>query len=780
MKHVVPELRGLAASSAAAQRVARYLAAVAPVDDERLAGHVAALQGELPAGVDPAGAVAFAQERLAAWWRLAFEDVDMGDIHARRALSRLPDALLSERPHDLQAVRRLRRHFAEPAALPPQRLARSRMTAWARLLPMLAAGVAGALGFADIVHAPPIVVIPWAALFGLLLSLQVHSAILALIGLVKRDPAAPPENTAPLPPTALVMPIYEEDPQRVFAALGAMREALLRTGRAEEFAFYVLSDTQDALRAADEERAWRRLAALAGGRLPVYYRRRSANVGKKAGNLAEFAVRNAHRFTYAIVLDADSVMGARTILALVDRMEREPAIGLLQAPVALRGGETLFARLLQFSHAVAGPLLFRGLGAWSGADGNYYGHNAIVRLRGFVECCGLPTLQGSPPLGGPILSHDFVEAALLRRGGWEVRFADGIDESFEEPPPTLGDYLTRDRRWCQGNLQHLRLVFAEGLTFVSRLHLLFGALAYLVSPLWLVFLAGGALVFAAGGTLAAHAALPVTAATLGVLLLPRLLGSADAFAVRSREFGGRFRLLLGCLLELATSALLAPVLLIAQTAFVLEILLGGAIDWRAQRRRIGAAFDSLDRRLLTSSLIGAVVGGALLLFARPLAWVMAPVWIPWILSQPLAIVLGRRSSSKLLATAVEIEPPPILKAAERLGSYFHADQTARFRDIVLDPVLNARRRSELGRRSSASDPTLATVADKAIVRGPAALRPDERNRLLDDPAQLERLHARAWQEWPVEAWHLPRPVHAEPPTLASGVSRLPIAGESND
>jgi membrane glycosyltransferase len=408
MRQVVPEIPALVTSTPAAERVARFLAAIAPIDDDRLAARVTAILADMPAGADPATAVAWAQERLDSWWRLAFDDVERGDPHARRAMARLPDAFLSTRPGHLASLRKLQRQFAEPAVLTPQPLARSRMTAWARVLPMLLAGIGGAAVFAHAVNAPPILALPWAALFGLLLSLQVHAAVLAILGLVVRDGAARKPGTATLPPTAIVMPVYEEDPEAVFAALAAMREELYATGRAEHFAFYVLSDTQDALRAADEDRAWRRLAAMAGGKIPVYYRRRTANIGKKAGNLAEFAVRNAHRFTYAVILDADSVMGARTIVSMVEQMEENPTLGLLQSPIALRGGETLFARLLQLGHSVAGPLLFRGLGVWSGADGNYYGHNAVLRLRAFVDCCGLPTLQGSPPLGGPILSHDFV------------------------------------------------------------------------------------------------------------------------------------------------------------------------------------------------------------------------------------------------------------------------------------------------------------------------------------------------------------------------------------
>jgi membrane glycosyltransferase len=115
---------------------------------------------------------------------------------------------------------------------------------------------------------------------------------------------------------------------------------------------------------------------------------------------------------------------------------------------------SLFARVQQFASRLYGPMLSEGLAWWSGSEGNYWGHNAIIRTRAFAEQAGLPRLPGRKPFGGEILSHDFVEAALLRRGGWDVRMAPQLYGSFEECPPSLPDLIVRERRWCQGNLQH--------------------------------------------------------------------------------------------------------------------------------------------------------------------------------------------------------------------------------------------------------------------------------------------------------------------------------------
>src|SRR5450759_193464 len=237
-------------------------------------------------------------------------------------------------------------------------------------------------------------------------------------------------------------------------------------------------------------------AAGTGGTLtppvmPVWYRRRWRNIARKSGNLEDFVTRWGSRYDHMIVLDADSVIDASSLLRLVQMMHEDPALGILQTAPQLIGARTLFGRLQQFAGCVYGPVISRGLAAWSGDGANYWGHNAIIRTAAFAQSCGLPELKGRKPFGGHVLSHDFVEAALMRRSGWKVRMATDFCGSWEESPPSLIDVAIRDRRWAQGNLQHTKVIHAAGLKITSRLHLGIGIMSYLSSPLWLLMLGIG-------------------------------------------------------------------------------------------------------------------------------------------------------------------------------------------------------------------------------------------------------------------------------------------------
>ncbi|MBN8772313.1 MAG: glucans biosynthesis glucosyltransferase MdoH, partial [Thiobacillus sp.] len=224
---------------------------------------------------------------------------------------------------------------------------------------------------------------------------------------------------------------------------------------------------------------------------PLYYRRRRRNIARKAGNIADFCKRWGGGYDYLLVLDADSLMEPTSIIELARRMEADRDAGLIQTVPRLVHGKTVFARLHQFASRIYGPAIATGLAWWVGGEGNYWGHNAIIRRRAFTEAAGLPDLPGKAPFGGHILSHDFVEAALIRRAGWTVKIADDIQGSYEETPPSLVDFAIRDRRWCQGNLQHVGVLPARGLHWVSRFHLVSGILSYLASFLWLLLIAAG-------------------------------------------------------------------------------------------------------------------------------------------------------------------------------------------------------------------------------------------------------------------------------------------------
>ena len=290
--------------------------------------------------------------------------------------------------------------------------------------------------------------------------------------------------------TAVVMPIYNEAPSRVFGAMQAIFEDVERTGQAHAFDFFLLSDTTDANVWIAEERAFVAMRA----RLPqarFYYRRRRKNLGRKAGNIADFVTHWGGHYPHMVVLDADSLMTGEAIVGLAAAMEADPDAGIIQSQPLVINRNTMFARLQQFAARIAGPVIGAGLSAWMGRDGNYWGHNAIIRTRAFADHCGLPDLPGKPPFGGHILSHDFIEAGLMLRAGYTVYMLPDLGGSYEESPPSLIDLAARDRRWCQGNLQHARIIGAKGFTLATRQHLAHGIMGYLASPLWMAQLLVG-------------------------------------------------------------------------------------------------------------------------------------------------------------------------------------------------------------------------------------------------------------------------------------------------
>lgn len=635
----------------------------------------------------------------------------------------------------------------------------------------------------------------WAALFSFLffqLALGASTALLGFSGVRSAaalepdstlEASARPHSEAPdqaLPKTALIMPVYHESAEEVFAALAAMREALSARPEARAFEVFVLSDSREPVLAAEEESAFRVVAAEQAS-VPIYYHRRAVNERQKAGNVAEFFESWGPRYTYVVVLDADSIMSADTLVALVRRMEREPRTALLQAPVALHGAETLFARALQFASSVCGPLFTRGLAAWSGPHGNYYGHNAVIRVEAFLACCALPKLKGNPPLGGDVLSHDFVEAALLCRADWEVKSAPELSSgSYEGVPPTLPEYIARDRRWCQGNLQHIALAATRGLRTMSRIHLLSGAAAYLASPAWFLLLGLGVVLWDQGVVFREFGPL-LMAGTALLLVTPWLLGfitvAKDARA--RRLHGGFVRLLVSVLGSLLLGALIAPLLMLHHTRIVLSILTGSAVRWGAQRRRAASSFWTSVRLEGLTTLLGLGIAAALGFTGSALfAW-LAPVWVPWALAIPIAVAvssarlgLGLRRLG-LFSVATEVEPEPLLERVEQLRTLTRADTALRYRDLVLDPVLIETHLARLEPGPSVASKLLAELRQRALCEGPASLSADEWRVLAEDAESMRRLHREAWQRWSVDSWGQARereevPSDSEPSELILG------------
>jgi membrane glycosyltransferase len=529
--------------------------------------------------------------------------------------------------------------------------------------------------------------------FALTLAWIAQAAASAVAGLLpqRRPPLAPADEVAQAR-TALLMPIYNEDPLRTTAALQAMAEELHAAGHAQGFEIVVISDSTQPDAWIRESLAIARLREALQGKMPVWYRRRWRNIGRKAGNVQDFVERWGARYDYMVVLDADSLLTADTLVTLVRAMRADPQLGLLQTVPLLVGRSSLLARLQQYAGRIYGPPIARGVAGWSGDDGNYWGHNAIIRVDAFASSCGLPELRGRRPFGGHILSHDFVEAALLRRRGWKVRMMPGLEGSYEESPPTLIDLAVRDRRWAQGNLQHVKVVGAAGLGMPSRLHFTFGIMSYAASPLWLVMLMlGFALSVQAGlhnpeyfpaefqlfpnwPRFDAPRMLDLFIFCLGVLLVPKVLGFLRAFfSFRMHRALGTIEMLASTLVELLLSALYAPVLMLMQSRSVAEVLLGRDSGWSSQRRDEGQGSWSEAVRIHWGHTLAGI------LLAVLFAW-LAPPLLPWLspvlAGMLLAIPLSRLSGSAaigrglarmgILCTPEEESPPPIVQRRDAL------------------------------------------------------------------------------------------------------------------
>ncbi|MDR0184755.1 glucans biosynthesis glucosyltransferase MdoH [Lysobacter arvi] len=506
------------------------------------------------------------------------------------------------------------------------------------------------------------------------------------------------DSATPLPElgtrTALLMPTYNEDPERLLAGLEAIHESLQATGRIHQFDFYVLSDTTRPAIQAHEERAFRKLRERTGGHANLFYRHRKDNRERKAGNVAEWVRRFGGAYPQMLILDADSLMTGDTIVRLVGAMERNPDVALVQTLPMIVNGNTLFARMQQFAGRVYGPVIAHGIAWWHGAESNYWGHNAIIRTRAFAEQGGLPELRGPKPFRGTVLSHDFVEAALLRRGGWALHMVPNLGGSYEEGPPSLTDMLVRDRRWCQGNLQHSAVLPARGLHWVSRWHLMMGIGHYFTSPMWaMLMLVGLAIPLVNAGLGSDTFFLPgfspsaywreqdperflwVFILTMSVLLAPKFMGWLTLFFDREtrRGCGGIVRSFLSMLLETLLAALMAPVTMYVQSRGVAEVLAGKDSGWDAQRRDDGTLpLSGLVRSYGGVTLLGVIAGvGAWLISPSLAAW-MAPVILGLLLSIPIVAFTSARGPGlflrrlKIFSIPEEHTPPAVLVRAAEL------------------------------------------------------------------------------------------------------------------
>lgn len=556
------------------------------------------------------------------------------------------------------------------------------LATWAGLL-LWAAGILSVNGwtlvdgliFFGIVFGTPWAVLGfWNALIGLWL---LHGARDSLHAVAPFLAAA--KGSVPLTlKTAVLMTLRNEDPRRAMSRLGIVKASLERRSAGEAFSYFILSDTDREDVAREEAAAVAELRATGGTPERVVYRRRSANTGFKAGNVREFCETQGRDFDLMLPLDADSLMTGEAIVELVRVMQVHPEIGILQSLVVGTPSASPFARLFQFGMRLGMRTYTFGQAWWTGDCGPFWGHNALVRIRPFVEHCNLPLLKGGPPLGGHILSHDQVEAVLMRRAGFEVRVVPVENGSYEDNPPDALEFIRRDVRWCQGNLQYLKLLGLPGLKPISRFQLLWAILMFIGVPAWTMMIA---LLPLAAWQAQGVAEFPVTSAKalyvtfLLMYLAPKVAGFVDALVTKGEtaRFGGTLRFVLSATLELVFSFLQGAVSAIRITIFMIGLMFGRSVIWSGQQRDA----EELSWRQALAALWPQLVFGCLVLGAlgaispATMLWSL-PLTAGYVLAVPFAVVtaspgLGAVMRQRGIAAIPEDFAPPVEIAGLQAG-----------------------------------------------------------------------------------------------------------------
>jgi membrane glycosyltransferase len=632
-------------------------------------------------------------------------------------------------------------------------------------------------------------------IFWLALSFMTALAGFAVIALGLRRSIADLKDydaSAPLSGrTAILVCTYNESPERIFGMAVATMRSIAKTGQREAFDLFVLSDTTDPDIWVQEEAAFQAVREREAEGSRIFYRRRSANTGKKAGNVADWCRRWGANYEYMLVLDADSLMTGESVAKLAAIIEKNPDFGLVQTVPVSIGRNTLFARLQQFAGRLYGPMLATGLSFWHRGVSNFWGHNAIIRTRAFIESAGLPMLPGKPPFGGPILSHDFVEAALLNRAGWRVCMVPDLVGSYEEIPPSLIDFAMRDRRWAQGNLQHSRVLLASGLHWVSRVHMAMGIMAYVSALVWLLFL-----VIALSLTLQSIYTVPqyfsdkfslfpnwpmqdsarsleLLILTLGILLMPKVFAYLLAImdSRQRRGFGGALTLLAGVLIEIVLSSLFAHIMMLLQSSAVVDVFRGRDSGWKPQRRDDGSLPAREIMHFHSAHMVIGVCLATLTLYSSFILFLwMLPASLGLVFSGPLSAWSARRSAGEqfrrlgLLQIEEEKAPPAI--AGEAAETQAKLEQAILQREAITQLALSAKLR-RLHREliqmqpitlESRISPNLAIGRAKLEVSANLTellnlLKPGEKAALLSDPESLARLEALIPAEIPPETAH---------------------------
>lgn len=665
----------------------------------------------------------------------------------------------------------------------------------------------------------------WIAALGIWVNHVKHGDALSI-----DDKMSPEEESeVPLAPTAVLIPVYNEDVLRVFEGVRSVYRSVEKTGKLEHFEFFILSDSDNPNRWIEEETAWMELCKQLNAFGKIFYRKRRKAINRKSGNVADFCRRWGAKYRYMVVFDADSVMSGETLVKMVRLMEKYPTTGILQTAPRAVFSETVFGRVFQFANALYSPVFMGGLNYWQAGESSFWGHNAIIRIKPFIDHCDLPELPGKEPFGGRILSHDLVEAALMRRAGYAVWLAPSLGGSFEEGPPTIIDSLKRDRRWCQGNLQHFWLLFSPAWKGLSRMNLAGGVMNYVSSPIWLTFLLLSAFLARdyamKGNPTGAPDPAPIvrsTGASDSTFANPVLVLSPEtkeqivkikevtketAFSIKAElksfvnwlgdapryllflvtmvmlfgikaviviailldkkrvaGFGGRASFLTSIALETVFFTLLAPILMIFHSRFVIMTVLGQGVKWVTQRRSVGGGIDWREPILTfgwTTVIFGFLWGAVVLIVAPTFFWWLLPVITGIILSIPFAIITSLKMEEKpgaktgLFRVPDLVDEPPVLsnlrghleKAHQRIEPHELLRSDYGLMLVILDPYINALHCSLLRQRKSPppeSRKYYAAMAERMLADGPAGIKREDKLALLYDLESLNALHRRVW------------------------------------
>ncbi|MBQ4615149.1 MAG: glucans biosynthesis glucosyltransferase MdoH [Mailhella sp.] len=595
--------------------------------------------------------------------------------------------------------------------------------------------------------------------------------------------------------TAILFPVYNEDTHKYMAGIAATWHSLVATGESGKFDIFILSDSTSPEAWVAEEEAWYEFCRREEAFGHIFYRRRRNNTKRKSGNVADFCRRWGAHYRYMIVFDADSVMSGRTMVRMVKSMELHPEMGILQTPPLAVNMNSLVARVQQFANHLYGPIFATGLHFWLLGDAQFWGHNAIIRTKPFIEHCELPSLPGRGPLAGDIMSHDFVESALMRRAGYGVWLAYDLDGSWEESPPTLIDELIRDRRWCQGNLQHSRLIFSGGIFPTHRALFINGIMSYASALLWLFFLVfssiqavseafippsyfpSGPSLFPVWPTWYPKWALLLLASTGVMLFMPKIFAIVLTVGKGgAAQFGGTFRMCMSVLAEILISTMLAPIRMIFHSFFVVTTLLGWKVGWNVQNRDDkGTSWEDAIRFHWWGTLLGIMWGGLMWLINPGFFWWFSPIAFGLAFSIPLSVFTSRVSWGRaarrmgLFVTASELQEAPeqadMHQEAKRPDRYcpFFIDGSLGFTRAAVIPRVHAlhialiRRRRWVRPIGKEREKTRQALLAKALEVGPANLSRQEKSAFLMDPRLLHELHRRVWElppdkgrEWGVE------------------------------